>query len=187
VKGRRDLLVLLLLSMLAIASWWARVEPEMRSRSRAQNGSPDYFANGIEVMSTNQQGRLRHRLRAQRLEHYLDEQGTWLLEPRLSVYEGDTPPWEIVSERGKVSPGGKLVVLEGDVTITREEAPGTRGVRILTKDLVVQPDTRYAETDQHVEIFRQDDWMESDGAQVWFTEPGRIKFLSNVRGRYEVN
>ena len=79
------------------------------------------------------------------------------------------------------------MVLEGDVTITREEAPGTQGVRILTRDLRVQPDTRYAETDQHVEIFRQNDWMESDGAQVWFTEPGRIKFLSNVRGRYEIN
>jgi len=187
VKGRRDLLVLVLLSLLAIASWWMRVEPEMRARSRAENGSPEYFAEGMEVIATNELGRPRHRLRAERLEHYLDDRGTLLLHPRLSVYEEDKPPWEIVSERGKVSPGGDLVVLEGAVTITREEAPGSQGVRILTRDLRIQPDTRYAETDQHVEIFRQNDWMESDGAQVWFTEPGRIKFLSNVRGRYEVN
>jgi lipopolysaccharide export system protein LptC len=187
VKVRRDLLVLVLLSLLAIASWWARVEPEMRSRSRAENGSPEYFANAMEVMATNEQGRLRHRLRAERLEHYLDDRGTLLLQPRLSVYEEDKPPWEIVSDRGKVSPGGELVVLQGDVTITRDEAPGTAGVRILTRDLRIQPDARYAETDQHVEIFHQNDWMESDGAQVWFTEPGRIKFLSHVRGRYEVN
>jgi lipopolysaccharide export system protein LptC len=73
------------------------------------------------------------------------------------------------------------------VTITRAEGPDSLPVQILTRDLRIQPDAKYAETDRHVEIFRQDDWMEADGAQVWFAEPGRIKFLSNVRGRYEVN
>ena len=187
MNRRRDLLVLLLLSLLAIGTWWARIEPEMRARARAENASPEYFANGAEIMATNEKGRLRHRLRAERIEHYLDDRGTLLQQPRLSVYEEGKPPWEIVSERGQVSPGGEVVLLEGDVTITREEAPGARGVRILTSDLRIQPDAHYAETDQHVEIFRQNDWMESDGAQVWFNEPGRIKFLSNVRGRYEVN
>jgi lipopolysaccharide export system protein LptC len=187
VKGRRDLFVLALLSLLAIASWWARIEPEMRARAQAEQSSLEYFANNLEVTTTNEQGMLRHRLRAERLEHYLGERGTLLQQPRLSVYEEDKPPWQIVSERGQVSPGGELVVLEGEVTITREEGPGNPEVRILTRDLRIQPDEQYAETDQHVEIFRHNDWMESDGAQVWFTEPGRIKFLSNVRGRYEVN
>lgn len=187
MKARRDLFVLVLLSLLAVASWWLRVEPELRPLSSRDGESPDYFANGLEITATNEWGKPRHRLRAVRVEHYLGDRGTLLEQPQLTVYEEGAPPWEIVSERGTVSPGGDMVVLQGEVTISREQGPETRAVRMLTRDLRIQPDEKYAETDQHVEIFRQNDWVESDGAQVWFAEPGRIKFLSNVRGRYEVN
>ena len=60
-------------------------------------------------------------------------------------------------------------------------APATR---IVTRDLRVQPAQDYAETDEHVRVETDVDWLEAVGMQAWLRPPSRIRFLSRVKGYY---
>ncbi len=160
-----------------------RAEQEIIQHGR----SPEYFVQGLTLTSLDKAGAPRQVLRAQRLVHYDDDGATELEQPRLTVYDREKPPWQISSVEGWVSANGDLVLLEGDVTIARQEGPENRPLRIVTQNLRLRPDDDYAETDQFVQVFSHNDWLESEGAKVWFAQPVRIKFLSKVRGRYEVN
>ena len=60
------------------------------------------------------------------------------------------------------------------------------GGSAVTDQLRVKPKESYAETDRHVKVTSQLDWLESDGMRIWFEDPIRIKFLSRVKARYEV-
>jgi lipopolysaccharide export system protein LptC len=79
------------------------------------------------------------------------------------------------------------VLLTGEVIINRKGQGRLRPLRAVTSKLRVRPLENYAETDRHVRIDSRDDWLESDGAEIWFEEPVRMKFLSSVKARYEIN
>lgn len=181
------LLALLLLTLLAGFGWWLGPGRDAPPGGHTPAHTPQYVVDGLEVYATGEDGRPKHRLRARRLLHFDDDGSTELELPRLTLYDPEAPPWEVESERGWVSEDGNLVRLHGQVTINRAGDSVNRPVRILTSDLEVEPDREYAETAQHVEVYSNQDWVRSDGAQVWFSEPMRVKFLSNVRGRYEIN
>jgi len=185
--SERFFIALVAAAGLAVASWllqatWRR--PEVESH-RAH--TPDYYVKGLEIAAMDEEGKPRHRLKARTMRHFDDTDTTELEAPDLTVYDPERPPWEVTAENGWVSPDGEEVLLQGEVVITRPEGPQTRALRIVTRDLRVYPDKDYAETDAHVELFSRDHWMESVGARVWFEEPVRIKFLSQVRGRHEIN
>ena len=109
-----------------------------------------------------------------------------LTEPRLIVFNEDKPPWHVDSTVGWISEDRTLVLLTGEVVIERAGKGRLRPLRVVTTKLRVKPQEQYAETDQHVRIESRKDWMESDGAEIWFEEPARMKFHSRVKGYYEV-
>lgn len=90
------------------------------------------------------------------------------------------------SETGWVSGDKALVLLQGKVNIDRPAATGIRPIHIITRDLRVQPNNNYAETDADAYTKSRNDWIESTGMQIWFARPIRVKLLANVRGRYEI-
>ena len=179
--------LLVALAGLAAATWWLQAEWHRQPARNPQAHTPDYFATGLEITAMDEAGKPRHRLKASKMMHYDDDDTTELESPDLTVYDPERPPWKVTAESGWVSPEGDEVLLQGEVIINRPESPKTRPLRIVTRDLRVFPDKDYAETDQHVEMFSRNHWMESVGAEVWFEEPIRIRFLSQVRGRHEIN
>ena len=83
-----------------------------------------------------------------------------------------------------MSADGSLVLLSGEVLIQREADSNNRPVRILTRDVRVQPSEDYAETDEKVRVESESDWLDAVGMQAWLRPPSRLKFLSQVRGFY---
>lgn len=187
MRNYQYVLALLLLSLLAGFGWWLGPGREEAPPGAASPHSPQYVIDGLEVVENDAEGRPAHRLRAPQLRHFDDDGRTELDAPRLTLYDPETPPWEVEAEAGWVSKGGDRVHLQGQVVIQRDAGPANRPVRIETSDLWVEPGREYAETDRHVAIYSNQDWIHSDGAQVWFSEAMRVKFLANVRGRYEIN
>ncbi len=149
--------------------------------------TPDYYVEDFSITTMGVDGKLERTLSAERMLHYPDDDSTELTRPHLVIYEEGAPPWKIKSERGWVSGDGQLVLLNGAVEIDRAAAPGIRPVHIDTHNLRVRPKENYAETDEKVKIRSLGDVQRSVGMQAWLGEPIRIKFLSKVRGHYEIN
>jgi lipopolysaccharide export system protein LptC len=185
MPGLRILLVLAMV-LASVVSWWLVQEEEPPSEAIANSDlrEIDYFVTGLDVTRMTAAGLPAHRLRAVNLKHYTDDDTTELQEPHLTVYQGDAPPWEVNSERAQVSADGSLVLLVGEVLIEREGGANSRPIRILTRELRVQPEQDYAETDEKVRVESDADWLVSVGMQAWLRPPSRLKLLSQVNGYY---
>lgn len=185
---RRALAAALLLMAVAAITWWfgpRQGTPELLTRS--DDSGADYYLEQFTATVMGADGTPMRRLRAERMEHYPHDDSTALQQPLVTIFEPQRPPWTVKSEQGWLSGDGELLLLQGTVEIHREKAADTRPVDIYTRDLRVQPEQNYAETDQPIEIRSDNSRVTSVGMQAWFAKPSRIKLLANVRGHYEVN
>lgn len=185
MRRYRAILVLLLIAA-AILSWRLRETPPPVVQAVEQGGPReiDYYITGLDVTRMTGTGRPAHRLQAQRVHHYTDDDTTEMAQPHLTVYQDQAPPWEVDAERALVSADGALILLSGDVLIDRAADGAQRAMRIITRDLRVQPHQDYAETDEKVRVESDEDWLNATGMQAWLRPPSRLKFLSQVKGSY---
>jgi len=177
---------LALLLTLAAGSYWLANLEEPVARHQGLH-EPDYFLNDFTASAMGTDGRPLRRLKAREMRHYPDDDSTEVAAPRLAFYEEDEPPWELQAETAWLSGDGALLLLQGEVLIDREAVPGVRPVHAVTRNLRVQPEDRYAETDERVTLHSVASWVDATGMQVWFAGPLRLKLLSDARGYYEVN
>ena len=147
----------------------------------------DYYLSEFTSTEMDTEGRPAKRLKAQRMSHFKDDDSTELVSPRLTIYEPQRPPWQVVSETGWVSPDGEVVLLRGEVHIDRAAGQDVRPLNVVTRDLRVQPKHNYAETDQPATLISGENRIDTVGVQAWFSTPAHFKFLSRVRGHYEVH
>jgi lipopolysaccharide export system protein LptC len=179
-------LLALVLALTALLSWWLVQQAPDTTPEVAHSGSRevDYHVTGLEVTRMTPAGRPAHRLRIAQARHFTDDDTTALDDPHLTVFQDEAPPWEIEAEHAWMSADGGLVLLGGEVLITRAGDAGNRPVQIRTRELRVQPQQDYAETDERVRVESEDDWLEAVGMQAWLRPPSRLKFLSQVRASY---
>jgi len=174
------------LTVAAAISWWLARQPGSIPQASRPSGprTIDYYVAGFDVTRMTEAGRPAHRLRAQNLRHFTDDDTSELQAPHLTVYQDETPPWEVDAEKGWVSADGSLVLLSGEVLIERAGNAENRPVRMITRELRVQPQQDYAETDEKVRVESDADWVDAVGMQAWFRPPSRLKFLSQVKAYY---
>lgn len=182
----RPLLALALVVAALLSGWLAdrRQAPAPEPVSPHGPRMIDYYLSGLDVTRMTPTGIPAHRLRADKLRHFTDDDTTELQDPHLTVYQGDAPPWEVDAEQAWVSADGSLMLLTGEVLIEREAGDDNRPMRIMTRDLRVQPQQDYAETDEKVRVDSDSDWLDAVGMQAWLRPPSRLKFLSQVKGYY---
>jgi len=179
----------LLLLLVASVSWLLRSpsereEPQETTASHTTERQVDYYLRGLQATTMNELGQPARTLRATEVKHFQDSDTTEMLAPQLTVYQDEQPPWEVRSETGWISPDGSLVLLQGEVNISRAAGPGVDPMQIETRDLRVQPREDYAETDEQVRVRSNENWLDATGMQAWLRQPSRIKFLADVKGFY---
>ncbi len=181
-------LIAVALLILAGFSWWLAEEAwlgtEQLPGGQDATRVADYYVRGLEVTTMTPEGRPARRLRTGDLRHFQADATTELTDAKLTIFQNDKPPLEISAERGWVSADGELVLLQGAVAIERAAGPGTRPLKVVTRDLRVQPRQDYAETDARVRVTSLEDEVEAVGMQAWLREPARLKLLSQVRGHH---
>lgn len=146
--------------------------------------SVDYYLTGVNVLRMTKAGKPAHRLIAKEARHFTDDDTTELDDPRLTVFQETSPPWQIDSETAWLSADGSLLLLSGEVIIDREGDAQNTPVHLVTSELRIQPEQDYAETDEHVRVDSESDRIESVGLQAWLRPPSKLKFLSQVKGYY---
>ena len=182
-------MVVVLIAMVVTGlTWWlAEPTPAPEKSSVGPRHTPDFAVERFSDTSMDREGNPKQTLKAIEMAHYPDDDSTELTEPRLTIHEGDLPPWQIAAEKGWVSGDGELVLLQGEVTVLRDRGVGVRPVELITTNMRIQRSENFAETDDPVQIRSENSWIDATGMRVWFGDSVRIKLLNEVRGQYEVN
>lgn len=176
----------LVLALVAGSSWWlTRLSEQTPPGLLDAQRRPDYFAKGFVTRQFDEQGQLIRLLEVKELEHFPHGDATQVREPRMTLVR-DVDRWQIRASSGRISRGGDLILLEGEVHIEREAQGQTPPIVVHTRDLLIFNDISMAETNQQTRIESGQNWIRADGMRLWYAQETRLKLVSNVRGRYEI-
>lgn len=115
---------------------------------------PDYIVEHFNALAFDLQGRPRHRLVAERMTHYMDDDTTVLEQPTLTLLNPQIPV-EVKSKRAQMSADGKQIYFLGQVHVVRNGQNGLKGHMPTTLDteyLHVTPDDRIMRTNKFVTL-----------------------------------
>jgi len=112
---------------------------------------PDYIVEGFNALAFDLQGRPRHRLVAERMTHFMDDDTTVLEQPVFTSLDPQIPV-EVRSKRAQMSADGKQVYFLNQVHVVRNGLKGHMPTTLDTEYLHVTPDDRIMRTDKFVTL-----------------------------------
>mgnify|MGYP001811965215 CR=1 FL=1 len=170
----------------ALTFWlWQQLDEGQEPVAKKKDHEPDYYIEHMVRRSMDETGAVRNILYADMVLHYPDDDSTELTKPRLEIYNGRQDPWYVIAETGWISSGNEVVLLHGEVEIWREGNEGERSFEVLTSELRVLPQEKYAETDNEATINSPSSVTTSIGLRANFAHD-RLELLERVRSRHEV-
>lgn len=167
-----------------LTGWLLHNQDNYTETTSASAHGPDLFATGVRLDVLDETGSLQYQLSAETMNHYPGSDEITLTQPVMQVFENEELLWHIESEHSEMDDAGESVKLLGEVRIRREETADNRGVVVLTRDLVVKPDSRTAETTQRAVIRSTGHTIEGTGMHADFTTH-RLELDSRVQGVFD--
>ena len=159
-------------------------EPKLPETTTREVSVPDTFMENFTTRIMNTKGVPTHQLRAAYMAHYPYDDHSDFTSPQFTIYRPSGEQWIVSAEKGTSEKGTEKILLHGEVIMTRQLTPTAEvDLEIRTRDLIIQPDNAFAETNQPITITRGESVLQSDGVRAFFDE-GRVELLSRVRGRY---
>ena len=141
--------------------------------------APDAWMENFVTVEMDGAGRPQRRIEARRMTYHADAT-VELSDPYYVLYRAEGEPWNVRSERGRVSADGATVRLLGQVDIWRDDGSGGRALDVRTGHLTMLPDSEYGETAQPVTILMPASTTTGVGMHAYLDED-RIELLSQVR------
>ena len=141
--------------------------------------APDAWMENFVTVEMDGAGRPQRRIEARRMTYHADAT-VELSDPYYVLYRAEGEPWNVRSERGRVSADGATVRLLGKVDIWRDAGSGGRALDVRTGHLTMRPDSEYGETAQPVTILMPASTTTGVGMHAHLDED-RIEILSQVR------
>jgi lipopolysaccharide export system protein LptC len=173
-----------LLILLAATYWLSRqVLPLPPVPNYKARHDPDVVVTNFSATALGDSGKPRYLLAAQKMEHYPDDDSTWLTEPRLTSPYKDKPPIHISADSGRVSHNGNEILLHDHVVIVREAAGKLGEMKVTTSYLRVAPNDHLAETDRPVTITDDRGITTAKGLKL-DSNARTLKLLAQVRTDY---
>lgn len=159
---------LILLAFLAALSFWLERAvdlPEGRHDGKLRH-DPDTIVERFMVRRINPEGVLQYRLFSPYMEHYPDDDSSFIKKPYLIYYRPDAPDMTLSGQQARVTDGGDTVYLWDEVVATRV-ATGERPEMVARMpDLTVKPDDGTATTKSPVEITQGASWLKGVGMDI---------------------
>ncbi|MFO7594419.1 MAG: LPS export ABC transporter periplasmic protein LptC [Pseudomonadota bacterium] len=169
--------------LVALTGWLShKSDTPSPQTSAAIRQLPDYFIHGLDSTVTGEDGTPSHRLTADSLVHYPENDTTELTRPKLNILNPDRGDWEATAEYGTLEGDRKQLLLRGDVRLSRLTE---KGLNVLTERLSIDIERNYVETDEPVVLRGPSTHLQGTGMQA-YGEQERLVLLSNVRGRYAI-
>jgi lipopolysaccharide export system protein LptC len=177
---------LLLLAVLAGVTLWLDhiVQPPAGPRVAASD-EPDYIVDGLSAMRMDEEGRVKHTLRAQKMTHFPEDDLTLLVEPRLVTYTDERSPVTVSARHARVSGNGENVYFEDGVRVVRAPHGNRTELVVETNYLHVIPDANIAKTDRPVTIRDASAVVVASGLEL-NSESRVLSLHGRVKGTYDV-
>lgn len=179
-------IILLVILIGAFSNWLlTSLEKSQRIIPREVRHEPDYFLQDFTATTLDKSGEPQHRLVADYLEHYPDDDTIVITQLNLEMYRKDLPPWTAQSKQGVVYEEGNRVELSGEVELYRPATGRDEALTLKTKYLTVYPRREYAETDAAVTITGDHSETHATGMRLDM-QRGLLELLAETRGTYEI-
>ena len=175
-----------LLAVLAASSFWLErfVQPPRILGAGAPRHDPDYIVDGLSAVRMDEQGRVKHTLRAQKMTHFPDDDVTVLVQPRFVTYADGKAPVTVTSRDAHMSGNGENVYFENDVRVARAPIANQSELILETAYLHVIPDANVAKTDRAVTIRNAAGVVNATGLEL-NSETRILKLQGRVKGVYQ--
>jgi lipopolysaccharide export system protein LptC len=177
---------LVLLAFLAALTFWLDrvIRPPETPGSSTVRHDPDYIVNGLSAVRMDEQGRVKHTLRAQKMTHFPDDDVTVLVQPHFVTYAQGGAPVTVTSRDAHLSGNGDHVYFENDVRVVRAPIGNQSELVLETNYLHVIPDDNIAKTDRPVTIRNATAVVNASGLEL-NSETRVLKLQGRVKGTYQ--
>lgn len=185
LRGWWSLAGLLLLAGLsyALLRW---VENSMREAVPVESQDPILVIDRFRAVRMSAAGLREYVVEAPRLTQLPGQLGTRIEQPILEWYQpdGETREWRLRAERGWVAADQNTIRLEGTVVMSRAADSGKTPVEVTTRDILIRPAERYAETAAPARAVTPGGEVRAVGVRAYLDRE-QLELLSDVRGYYE--
>jgi lipopolysaccharide export system protein LptC len=158
--------IVLLAAVAATSFWYSRALRRPPAAERPTPGTPDFVVDRLVLTQFDEAGRAKHKLFAERLTHFSENDDIELANPRLVSLRPDRPQIEARAERARVENAGERVHLRGSVVLTRTADGAEPPLRLTTEYLLANPDYDRYSTDTPVQIERGTDRMQANSMEL---------------------
>ena len=181
------LLPLLLLSMLALLTYWINktVQPSAPKIDGSSRHDPDYIMSNFVTKQTDVNGNLHFQLAAVEMRHFPDDDSTYLQRPRYTQFTIGKAPTQVEALRGIVSADGEKVELFGNVKITRPAFAGKGESTLDTDHLNIFPNQDIVRTESPVIIRQAPKTVVYGTGMLYEKKLGTVTLFHKVRAHYE--
>ncbi len=146
--------VVLLAAVTATSYWYASVLRRPAAARVAAPDKPDFEAEKLVITQFDPQGRARHKLYAETLQHFAANDSVEATAPRLLSLQPDQPQVEVRARRARIDNAGERVHLNGDVQVVRAADGPAPALYVASDYLLALPDLDRYSTDRPVEVTR---------------------------------
>lgn len=184
----RGVLYIAGLALLAASSYgllrW--VESSLRQPGPAESQAPVLTVESFRAVRLTVAGLREYVLEAPLLTQLSGQLGTRIERPTMDWYQpdGQTREWRLRAEQGWIAADNQSLRLEGEVEMTRTAESGKPPATITTRDVLVRPAERRAETAAPARAVTPGGEMRAIGLRA-FLDQERLELLSEVKGVYE--
>lgn len=162
------------------------VESSLWKPAPVESREPVLTIERFQAIRMNVAGLREYVLEAPLLVQLAGQEGTRVQKLVMDWYQPDgrTREWRLRAENGWIAADQQQVRLEGEVVMTRTAESGKSPVTITTRDVLVRPTERYAETAAPALAVTPGGELRAIGVRAYLDQE-RLELLSQVRGFYE--
>jgi LPS export ABC transporter protein LptC len=151
---------MIVLAVVAAATWvatWRRPEADQRATGAAHPEPLGFYVRGARILGTDEEGRVRYRIFAERLDELPEEDRLLLTGVKVEYQPPDEAVWSITAASASSAKDISRLDLSGGVEFRSAPTDDSRLLTIVTEQLTFWPDTSSAEAKEPVEV-RFGDW-----------------------------
>ncbi len=143
--------IFLLLILIAASYWYAMKSTYGNLKYLPSEDSPDFIATGATVVSFDNNGIAKNKVKAKDFQHFSNDRVT-MEKPEYTSVSPNEPVTHAKADHGQSDDGGATVYFQGNVEITRAASDNSDITRLQTQSLMVETDTNHFETNDFVHI-----------------------------------